>query len=72
MTSPPEPITVECPNCRHEYEDWFRPSINLTLDDFDDDYLDRCSSATCPNFGCTVKIDVLVVDKNGTFTMRSG
>ena len=27
--------------CGHIYEDWYRPSINLSLDDFDDDYLER-------------------------------
>ena len=39
MTSPPREITVTCPDCGHIYEDWYRPSINLSLDDFDDDYL---------------------------------
>ena len=72
MTSPPKSITVECPNCGQVYEDGYRPSINLGLDNFDDDYLDRCSSATCPGCGCKVSLDVLVVDRNGTFTMRSG
>ena len=48
MTSPPEEITVECPKCGHIYQDWFRGSVNLDLDDFDEEYLDQCSSATCP------------------------
>ncbi|HUT09378.1 MAG TPA: hypothetical protein VMY42_02690 [Thermoguttaceae bacterium] len=41
MTSPPEQIDVECPKCGQVYSDWYRPSINLTLDDLDDEYLER-------------------------------
>ena len=37
MTSPPREITVTCPDCGHIYEDWYRPSINLSLDSFVDD-----------------------------------
>ena len=48
MTSPPERVTVICPQCGHTYEDWWRPSVNLDLDDFDDEYLDACMSAVCP------------------------
>ena len=29
MTSPPEEITVTCPDCKRVYKDWYRPSINL-------------------------------------------
>ena len=48
MTSPIEDITVQCPKCGNLYEDWYRGSVNLDLDPFDDEYLDQCSSATCP------------------------
>ena len=51
MTSPPEQIEVECPKCRQVYSDWYRPSINLTLDDFDDEYLEAASTSTCPECG---------------------
>ena len=37
------------------------------LDDFDEDYLDECSSATCPDCGYKVEFDNLIVDKDGTF-----
>ena len=37
------------------------------LDDFDDDYLDECSSAACPDCGYTIEFDNLIVDKEGTF-----
>ena len=62
MTSPPEEITVECPKCGHVYQDWFRGSVNLDLDDFDEEYLDQCSSATCPECQHKVTLDVLVVE----------
>ena len=29
MTSPPEEITLTCPDCKRVYKDWYRPSINL-------------------------------------------
>ena len=64
MTSPPESIKVECPDCGHQYFDWYRPSINLSLDDFDDDYLEEASTTTCPE--CGVKYDL------GTVFARRG
>ena len=66
MTSPIEDITVLCPKCWHLYQDWFRGSVNLDLDDFDEEYLDQCSSATCPDCQHKVNLDVLVV-KGGVF-----
>ena len=70
MTSPPEEITVECPKCGNLYEDWYRASVNLDLDDFDEEYLDQCSSATCPECQHKVNLDVLVVE-GGVFQMGS-
>ena len=64
MTSPPREITVTCPDCGHIYEDWYRPSINLSLDDFDDDYLEEATTTTCPE--CGVKYDL------GTLFARRG
>lgn len=66
MTSPPEEIEVLCPQCKRRYRDWYRPSVNLDLDDFDSEYLDRCSSAVCPHCGFKVYFDTLQV-RNGTF-----
>jgi len=56
MTSPVEEITVTCPACGRVYRDWYRASINLTLDDFDADYLEQASTTTCP--GCGAKRDL--------------
>ena len=68
MTSPPEEITVECPKCGRFYEDWYRPSVNLDLDSFDDEYLESCSTATCPHCQHKVDLNVLVVE-DGVFML---
>lgn len=66
MTSPPEEITVQCPKCGHVYEDWCR-SVNLDLDrDFDEQYLEECSSAICPKCSHKVYFDNLIV-RNGVW-----
>jgi hypothetical protein len=62
MTSPPEQITVECPRCAEEYEDWYRPSINLNLESFDEEYLREASTATCPSCHFVVELPTLVVE----------
>ena len=69
MTSPVITITIKCPKCGKVYEDWYRASVNLMLDDFDEDYLDECSSAACPDCGYKIESDNLIVDKEGTFIM---
>ena len=66
MTSPIENITVLCPKCWHLYEDWFRASVNLDLDPFDSEYVEQCSTATCPECQHKVNLDVLVVE-DGVF-----
>ena len=66
MTSPPEEITVQCPKCGHLYEDWTRASVNLDLDDFDEEYLEQCSTATCPECHYKIDLDVLIVE-DGVF-----
>ncbi len=65
MTSPVEEIEVTCPDCGHSYHDWYRPSINLSLDDFDDEYLEEATTTTCPE--CRVKYDLgtLCVRRDG-------
>ena len=67
MTSPPKQIEVECPACGTVYTDWYRPSINLALDDFDEDYLRRASTATCPECSHTVDLDTLTVRPDWEF-----
>lgn len=69
MTSPPSPIRVECPKCRTVYDDWYRPSVNATLDPemaADREYLREASTATCPGCGHVVEIGTLIVDLDGT------
>ncbi len=69
MTSPVEEIRVECPRCATTFDDWTRGSINLDLDAFDDDYVRRASTATCPSCGHVVELDALVV-KDGVWRFR--
>jgi predicted nucleic-acid-binding Zn-ribbon protein len=68
MTSPPKHVTIICPNCGTQYKDWFR-SVNLDLDDFDEQYVDECSSAVCPKCKHKVYFETLVV-KNGAFCIE--
>ncbi|SVD42145.1 uncharacterized protein METZ01_LOCUS394999 [marine metagenome] len=70
MTSPIEDITVECPKCGRSYEDWYRASVNLDLDPFDDEYLESCSTATCPHCQHKVDLNVLVVE-DGVFMLST-
>ena len=67
MTSPAEEITITCPKCGETYKDWYRPSINLMLDDVDDDDIEEMSSVTCPSCETKVRMGSLVVGEDGTF-----
>ena len=67
MTSPPEHIQVACPKCGHVYPDWYRPSINLTLEHFDEEYLEQASTSTCPECGHKVRHNVLTVREDGAW-----
>ena len=72
MTSPPENITVECPQCKKSYQDWWRPSINRSLDiGFDDEYVDQASSATCNHCGHKIYLNSLVVQLDGTWVLST-
>lgn len=63
MTSPPEQITIACPNCGHVYTDWHRASINVDLDPALNDaaYLRDASTAKCPKCEHDVDLGTLVV-----------
>jgi predicted RNA-binding Zn-ribbon protein involved in translation (DUF1610 family) len=67
MTSPPREIEVKCPKCGKVYADWYRPSINLRLDHFDDEYLEQASTSTCPECGYKVRHNVLTVRQDGVW-----
>ena len=69
MTSPCKLISITCPGCGATYTDSYRPSINLTLDDFDDDYLDEVTSSTCPHCNYKVRHNVLTVRKDGVWVI---
>jgi hypothetical protein len=60
MTSPSEMIEIDCPKCGNVYTDWYRASINATLDPelaADEEYMRACSTGTCPRCGHVVELD---------------
>ncbi len=66
MTSPPEPIKVRCPNCRHYYTDWTRANLDLSLEDFMEDDLEPATESTCPECGYRMRHDQMIVGADGT------
>lgn len=72
MTSPPQDINVKCPKCGLIYQDWYRPSINLSLDNFDEAYMDAATSSTCPTCKFKVSHEVLIVSEDGVFELNEG
>ena len=67
MTSPIDDILILAPAAATSIKDWYRASMNLGMDDFDDEYLDDASSAKCPDCGHKVVIDTLIVDHEGIY-----
>jgi hypothetical protein len=59
MSSPCEWIIVWCP-CGALYRDCWRASMNLSMDNFDDDYIQQMSSTTCPNCGLSSDLGTLL------------
>ena len=49
---------------------WYRASINLMLDDFEDDYLREATTATCPSCSYTVDFGGLMVRPDGVFEVE--
>lgn len=70
MTSPPEEIIVECPNCGRWYEDWYRPSINRLIDNFSDEFIEKASTAICPYCNCKAALQVWITDSTQQITIR--
>jgi hypothetical protein len=50
MTSPARQLIVACP-CGHTYADWWRPSINLEIEDWTDDEIAEATSTRYPVCG---------------------
>lgn len=62
MTSPPQRITVRCPDCSERYGSWMRPSVNLSLEPLTEEELREMTTATCPACGRVAALGSLVVD----------
>jgi len=61
MTSPVRRITIDCPRCHHEDEDWYRPTINVALDPADGTSPERARTTTCPSCGFTIEHGAMLV-----------
>ena len=73
MTMPLERIRIKCPQCGNIYKDCYRPSINFTLADYDDDFIEEATTSTCPHCNLKVHHNTLVVSKkNGVWNFCSG
>lgn len=66
-TSPEQEVRVRCPKCDIHFTDWWRPAINLDLDDFEEEYLERATTADCPRCHARIQLDAVVV-KDGALT----
>ena len=57
---------MRCHHLRHlwhlYYDDWYRASLNLDVEEFDYEYMRDASTATCPRCGHTVELDSLVIE----------
>lgn len=70
MTSPPKEIEVICPKCNTLFNDWYRPSINLTLGKpWTEDQIRRATSITCPSCSDVTRVSSLIVESH---EFRSG
>jgi hypothetical protein len=67
MTMPPEQIEVECSKCQTRFKTWHRPSINLRLERFSDEYIRKMSTAVCPRCNCKIALNTLIVAEDGTW-----
>jgi hypothetical protein len=65
MTSPIEKITVICPECGKRYPDWWRRSINLSVDEYTEEYVEAASTSTCPACEHTIRHHVMLIREDG-------
>jgi restriction system protein len=66
-----EQIHVVCPRCNTRYEDWWRASINLQIEQFDDKYLEKASTSTCPMCDFKIRHEALIVRGDGFWQVGS-
>jgi uncharacterized protein (UPF0212 family) len=67
MTSPIQTVQVVCPKCGHRYETQFRASMNLQLDEFEQDYVREMTTGTCPACDCVVELGALIIGRDGVW-----
>lgn len=69
MSTPVQEIEVVCPKCVHSYRTHYRASMNLRLDPFSAEYIERMSTGVCPNCGEKVSLGSLVVRPDGVWEL---
>ncbi|MEI8194813.1 MAG: PD-(D/E)XK nuclease family protein [Phycisphaerae bacterium] len=72
MSSPCRDITVLCPSCGKPFESWFRDSLNLQMDHFDDEYIRSVNVKTCPHCKAEVHLSSLIVGEDGVWRFADG
>ena len=72
MNAPVRRITIECRNCLQEYEDWYRPPVNIALDPADDTPPERARRSTCPSCGSTIEHGLMLVrEEDGVWIVEA-
>jgi hypothetical protein len=70
-SSQPRKISIECPKCRQEYEDWYRPAV-LALDGTREPSVEPLGSSVCPGCGFRIKHGMmLVLEEAGVFIVQA-
>ncbi len=69
MTMPPQRVRVKCPRCKTVYEDWFNPTINLTLEPLTREQVEEMATVCCPNCGRKIWLASIIVEAPGQWLM---
>jgi endogenous inhibitor of DNA gyrase (YacG/DUF329 family) len=67
MTTPPEQVSIVCPECHATYQTWTRRSMNLGLDNFSKKYIREMSTGKCPICHTIVELGSLIVGEDGVW-----
>lgn len=72
MSSPVQDISVICPSCHHTFTTWHRASLNLQLDNFDEDYIRSATLKVCPQCRAEIRLNSLIVGRDGIWRVAIG
>ena len=69
MTMAPRRVRVRCPRCKTWYEDWYCPTINLTLEKLTKEQVEEMATVCCPNCGRRIWLASIIVEAPGQWSM---